>query len=504
MACKEEELLSAGINPVDIAENQTKDDMVAEDSSEAKPLNTTKSSDSVCEEQERLGESLAGLTENTVAADDSSSEAKSFNTKTSDNVCEEQERLGESLAGLTDVDSSATKPLNTTQPSDNVCDEKTRRGDSGPAGLTKRQLRKLMKREMWAKKKEQRIELRREKRQERSKRKQQAGAAGKGSGEEAQQSEFFPRKKKKKMSDPDASDVRIAIDCGFDDLMQEADITKLSKQIQRSYASNRTSDKPFQFYICNFRDKTKARFEHALSEYPKWDVHFREQGVNELFGKESVVYLTSESPQVLTTLDPEKVYVIGGLVDHNHHKGVCYEQAVSQGWAHAQLPIAEYMKFKARKVLTVNHVYEILVAFMETEDWKAAFDRVIPQRKFHIMSRRERRQMKAQLKDSEKDDGNNEVAEMDSADGDEGDNGQEVVHDGSQGQGSSNELAADSGNQNGSHIKDYDGSKKDNFQDVSKIDDSEATIHRKDELEPTTSRSIDTILPPQVPADMSL
>jgi len=50
-----------------------------------------------------------------------------------------------------------------------------------------------------------------------------------------------------------------------------------------------------------------------------WDLHF-EKKLLETFPKDKVVYLTAESPNVLTGLEPGVVYVIGGLVDHNHHK----------------------------------------------------------------------------------------------------------------------------------------------------------------------------------------
>ena len=51
-------------------------------------------------------------------------------------------------------------------------------------------------------------------------------------------------------------------------------------------------------------------------------VHFPTHGYLEEFQRYDVVYLTSDSPNVLSTLDEDKVYVIGGLVDHNHEK-VC-------------------------------------------------------------------------------------------------------------------------------------------------------------------------------------
>lgn len=70
-----------------------------------------------------------------------------------------------------------------------------------------------------------------------------------------------------------------------------------------------------------------------------------------------IIYLTGDSPNILHTIDKGKTYVLGGIVDHNRYKLLCYDKAVAGGIAHAALPIAEFLpELKTRYILTVNQV----------------------------------------------------------------------------------------------------------------------------------------------------
>ncbi|KAI1608924.1 guanine-1-methyltransferase-domain-containing protein [Exophiala viscosa] len=94
-----------------------------------------------------------------------------------------------------------------------------------------------------------------------------------------------------------------------------------------------------------------------------------------------IVYLTSDSPETLTELSPYSTYIVGGLVDKNRHKGICYKIAKERGIKTAKLPIGDYLEMASRKVLATNHVVEIMIRWLECGDWGEAFMKVIPKRK---------------------------------------------------------------------------------------------------------------------------
>ena len=52
-----------------------------------------------------------------------------------------------------------------------------------------------------------------------------------------------------------------------------------------------------------------------------------------------------------------------------------------QGIRTARLPIAEHVKLTGSRVLTVNHVVNILIKWIGCQDWKAALLESIPARK---------------------------------------------------------------------------------------------------------------------------
>jgi len=237
--------------------------------------------------------------------------------------------------------------------------------------LSKHALKRLEKRQSFE---ETKMGRRRQEREKKKKRKAEAKERG-----EVPQG---PSRKLLKGSTMEKSncDLRVVVDVAFDDLMSDWEICKVHKQLQRCYSINRRLADPLQFYITNLYGKTKDKFD-SVQGSSLWDVHFKSESYLDVFSKCDIVYLTSESPNVLEDIVESKVYIIGGLVDHNRLKGHCLSIAETQEVNHARLPIDEHIELKTRKVLTINDVFQILAMKSQGATWAEAFLNTIPQRK---------------------------------------------------------------------------------------------------------------------------
>uniref|UniRef100_G3N784 tRNA methyltransferase 10 homolog A n=1 Tax=Gasterosteus aculeatus TaxID=69293 RepID=G3N784_GASAC len=261
---------------------------------------------------------------------------------------------------------------------------------------SKRQMKKLLKQQKW----EDERELRN--RKKRKERKQQRREGG-----EAQN----PRKRLRRELTP--SSLRLVVDCSFDNLMLIKDIRKLHRQVQRCYAENRRALHPVQFYLTSLGGQLKQCLDEKDKGWVNWkDITIKTEHYSEVLAQEDLVYLTSDSPNVLEELDHKKAYVIGGLVDHNHHKGITFERAKELGIDHAQLPLSNFVKMNSRKVLAVNHVFEIVLAYMEKSSWREAFFTVLPQRKGAVAVSQDGTTILGKEEDSDSDPGTPDQTEL--------------------------------------------------------------------------------------------
>ncbi|XP_063043608.1 RNA (guanine-9-)-methyltransferase domain-containing protein 2 [Engraulis encrasicolus] len=255
--------------------------------------------------------------------------------------------------------------------SNGVSEKKADNPDGVAETLSKRQRKKLAKAQQWEEERELRKQKRKERKQKKREERQTQGEEGAG---------FVARKRFRKEAEP--SSLRLVVDCSFDNLMVIKDVRKLHRQIQRCYAENRRAIHPVQFYLTSIGGQLRQNLDERDKGWVNWkDIQVKSEHFRDVIGQEQLVYLTSDSPNVLKELDETKAYVIGGLVDHNHHKGLTFERAQELGIEHAQLPLGDFVKMNSRKVLTVNHVFEIMLAYLEKRDWGEAFFTVLPQRK---------------------------------------------------------------------------------------------------------------------------
>ncbi|KAJ7377828.1 tRNA (guanine(9)-N(1))-methyltransferase [Desmophyllum pertusum] len=183
---------------------------------------------------------------------------------------------------------------------------------------------------------------------------------------------------------------RVAIDFTVSDDMCNKEVTKLAAQVRQLYGSNLRSVLPVHLHLTGLETGGKVYRECVRQSlhFSKLMASLSEESYLTLFNADDVVYLTPDSPNELDKLNKDKVYIIGGLVDHALRKDKTRSRADAKGVSTARLPIYKYME-RTREpgnrsfssVLAVNQVFDILLKLHETHDWRCALETSVPSRK---------------------------------------------------------------------------------------------------------------------------
>ena len=108
----------------------------------------------------------------------------------------------------------------------------------------------------------------------------------------------------------------------------------------------------------------------------------------DIFPQNKLVYLSKDGTSVMKSFDPEKVYIIGGIVDKDPSlKLASYNQAKKDKIECQRLPLDYFGKWKnGKKDLTFTHVLHVLnYLYNNNNDWNRAFENCLPQRKYQAV-----------------------------------------------------------------------------------------------------------------------
>nr|CCC91129.1 conserved hypothetical protein [Trypanosoma congolense IL3000] len=195
----------------------------------------------------------------------------------------------------------------------------------------------------------------------------------------------------------------LVFDFSFAWCMNAPDCRSTVAQVKLSYSILRRHAFPMRPVITSIEGNGDRECAHSdilrslssFNGFNRYPLPIHDTHWSSLYEQERVVYLTADADTVLERLEEDTVYIVGAFVDRNARKFLSRDSAVRYGVRMARLPIDESIKVgNLCKVLTVNHVVEVLCRYSECGDWKTAFD-VLPTRR--VVGRRQRRRGSASV-----------------------------------------------------------------------------------------------------------
>ncbi|XP_075884374.1 tRNA methyltransferase 10 homolog B isoform X1 [Nelusetta ayraudi] len=198
---------------------------------------------------------------------------------------------------------------------------------------------------------------------------------------------------KERLAEALISGPKLCVDLSMTDSMSDKEISRLAAQLRRLYGSNKKATQPFHLFLTNLEENSRLYNEclRMNEGFLNYMLDITEESCLDLFPSEALVYLTPDADEALETLDFDKVYILGGLVDESIQKKLSLRRARELSVQTARLPINEYMVRKINsknfhsKILAINQVFDILMTFCNTGSWTESLQAWFPQAKGYVI-----------------------------------------------------------------------------------------------------------------------
>lgn len=176
----------------------------------------------------------------------------------------------------------------------------------------------------------------------------------------------------------------LVFDMAYDNYMKPKELQNTVSQLLESEGWNRRNVDPFHIYFCNLKIDGPFYRELIKRYGEKWNkllLTATEKSHVDLFPKDKIIYLTADSPNVMTTFKHDKIYIVGSFVDKNQQPGTSLAKAKRLNLATECLPLDKYLQWDiGTKNLTLDQMMRILLCLKNTNSWEEAL-KFVPKRK---------------------------------------------------------------------------------------------------------------------------
>ncbi|XP_039269830.2 tRNA-dihydrouridine(16/17) synthase [NAD(P)(+)]-like [Styela clava] len=187
--------------------------------------------------------------------------------------------------------------------------------------------------------------------------------------------------------------LKVCVDLSWTNSMNNKEVSKLAGQIGRLYGSNRKASSPASLYFTGFSSDSHLYQECTRKHngFENYKITVTENSFLSLFDKENLIYLSPDAEIELDAVDASHIYILGGLVDETVRKQLTNDRASEIRISCRRLPIHTYMHRSGHHhsystVLAINQVFDILLSYYCTKNWREALMKGMPPRKGFLIN----------------------------------------------------------------------------------------------------------------------